>query len=114
MKILITGITGFVGASLVHYFLENKRVSIFGHSRDMRKAEEKFADYKIEFISELTTESIDKFKIDSIIHLAGIAHDLSGKYKHHDYKLVNFERTKELYEEFVKSKAKSFVFVSSI
>ena len=114
MKILITGITGFVGKSLVHYFHENKRVSIFGHSRDIRKAEEKFADYKIEFISELTTESIDKFNIDCIIHLAGIAHDLSGKYKQQDYQLVNFERTKELYEDFVRSKAKSFVFVSSI
>ncbi len=113
-KVLITGITGFLGASLVHFFHENKGVRIVGHSRDIEKAKAKFADYEIDFIDNLSAEKIDKNNIDSIIHLAGIAHDLSGKYRPHDYQRVNHEKTIELYEKFVKSKANSFVFVSSV
>ena len=113
-RILITGVTGFVGTSLVHYFKGNEAVSIVGYSRDVQKAKEKFADYDIHFIAQLTAETIDENNIDTIIHLAGIAHDLSDKFKRQDYQHVNYQLTKELHEEFVKSKANSFVFLSSI
>jgi nucleoside-diphosphate-sugar epimerase len=113
-RILITGVTGFVGTSLVHYFHENKGVSIYGHSRDIQKAKTKFAAYKIEFLEELTVKAFDENNIDIIIHLAGIAHDLSGKFQENDYQHVNYTNTKELHEVFVNSKVSTFVFISSI
>ena len=113
-RILITGITGFIGASLVRYFYENKEVRIVGYSRDIEKAKAKFADYEIDFIDTLSAEAIDENSIDAILHLAGIAHDLSGKYAPQDYKRANYEGTIELYEKFAQSKADTFVFVSSI
>lgn len=113
-RVLITGITGFIGTSLVRYFHGNKEVLILGHSRDIKQAKAKFSEYNIDFIVDLSAETIDKNHIDSIIHLAGIAHDLSGNYTPQDYERVNCEKTKYLYDEFVKSSADSFVFVSSI
>lgn len=113
-RVLITGITGFLGASLLRYFHGNNRISIFGHSRDNKQAKAKFTRYKIDFITDLSAETIDAYHINSIIHLAGIAHDLSGNYTQRDYQRINYEKTIELYEEFVKSSADSFVFVSSI
>ncbi len=113
-RVLITGITGFLGTSLVHYLHGNKGISVVGHSRDMLNGKEKFDAYNIDFIDELSTEALDENDIDAIIHLAGIAHDLSGKFKKKDYQQVNYHNTKKLHEEFANSKARSFVFLSSI
>ncbi len=111
-RILITGITGFVGTSLVNYFWHHKDVEIFGHSRDIVKAKSQLPN--TEFVEELTPDAIDENKIDCIIHLAGIAHDLSGNYKKEDYQRVNYEGTKKIFDAFTSSPASTFVLVSSI
>lgn len=111
-RILITGITGFVGANLAHYFNDAEDIQIFGYSRDSESVKANFNN--IEFIPELTARIFDRYFIDTIIHLAGIAHDLSGNYKKEDYYKVNYEWTAKIYDEFLKSKTNNFVFVSSI
>ena len=51
---------------------------------------------------------------DVFIHLAGIAHDVKGKYTYEDYLSTNYKLTKDLYDIFLKSNAKIFIFFSSI
>ena len=114
MKILITGITGFVGSGLVNYLSTQKGIEIVGHSRHNNIAKKKFNNYPIEFIETYSAKTIDELGIDCIIHLAGIAHDLSNKFKPEDYYKVNFEGTKTIFQEFIKSTAKKFIFLSSI
>jgi len=52
--------------------------------------------------------------INSIIHLAGKAHDLKKTSNPNEYYQINFELTKKLYDAFLKSDAKSFIFISSV
>lgn len=111
-RILITGITGFVGTSLVSYFQNNENVQILGHARDISKARLHLPDTAL--VDELSAKSIDDHKIDVIVHLAGIAHDLSGNYKKEDYHRVNYEGTKLWFDAFAASQASTFVFISSI
>ena len=94
MKILITGVTGFVGQNLVR-FLDNK--------------------FAIDGISVRYTADQD-FEIDSdvVIHLAGKAHDLKKTSAPKDYYDANFELTKSLYKSFLASKAKKFIYLSSV
>ncbi|MCG8309336.1 MAG: NAD-dependent epimerase/dehydratase family protein [Cytophagales bacterium] len=111
-RILITGISGFVGTNLVDYFKSSLDIQLIGHSRDIEKARSRFVD--VEFIPELSADNFNRYHVDTIIHLAGIAHDLSGSYQKEDYHRVNFRQTVELYDEFLLSNADRFVFISSI
>lgn len=111
-RILITGITGFVGSNLVEYLQGNEDIQIFGYSRDNKGAKERFEN--IEFLSDLSAIVLDRYFINTIIHLAGIAHDLSGNYSKSDYENVNHKWTVDIYDQFLKSKVDKFVFVSSI
>jgi nucleoside-diphosphate-sugar epimerase len=113
-RILITGVTGFVGSNLVKYFSQFNDYSLFGHSRNNEKAKQQFRSDKLEVAVEYSASILDQLKIDYVIHLAGIAHDLSNQYKPDDYYTVNYEGTKSAYDEFLKSKASKFIFVSSI
>jgi len=113
-RILITGVTGFVGSNLVKYFSQLKDYSVIGHSRDVKKAKEQFHSYQLEIIPDYSSSILNELKIDYVIHLAGIAHDLSNQYKPEDYYRVNFEGTKLVYDEFLQSNASKFIFVSSI
>lgn len=51
---------------------------------------------------------------NTIIHLAGKAHDLKKVSQPKDYYEANFELTKQLYDAFLKSEAKKFIFISSV
>ena len=54
---------------------------------------------------------------DTVIHLAGLAHDVKksdGRWSKEDYFKVNTELTKKIYDRFLESKAKKFIFFSSI
>ncbi len=57
---------------------------------------------------------MDDAGIDSVIHLAGIAHDLKGKYTAVDYQAANVDHAKSVFDAFRESGATRFIFFSSI
>ena len=114
MRVFITGISGFIGSGLVEYLKHEKGISIFGHSRDFEKTSQKFKGSRVTLVPTYSAQIFDELGIDSVIHLAGIAHDLSNKYKQEDYHKVNFEGTVAIFDAFAKSSASKFIFLSSI
>jgi nucleoside-diphosphate-sugar epimerase len=55
-----------------------------------------------------------EFEYDALIHLAGKAHDLKNTTEEEEYFKVNYELTKQLYDTFLQSNAKTFVFMSTV
>lgn len=94
MKIIITGITGFVGRNLQNYL--NTKYDIAPLS----------VRYKREQIFDLDAQVV--------IHLAGKAHDLKNCAVPQDYYEANFELTKQLFDSFLKSKSQVFIFLSTV
>ena len=113
-RILITGVTGFVGTNLVRYLHTNENIKILGYSRNIQVAKTKFTSYHLDFIEDISSEILDNYNVDTIIHLAGIAHDLSGTHNKEHYHEVNHRNTTELYNEFLKSATNAFIFISSV
>jgi nucleoside-diphosphate-sugar epimerase len=105
LNILITGLYGFVGTNLVSAY-KNKH-EIFGIDIISPKIEGVFNTY--------TWEELDKIpEIDIIIHLAGKAHDTKNQTNTDAYFDINTGLTKKIYNWFLKSNAKKFVFFSSV
>ena len=101
--VLITGINGFVGSNLRSY-LYNKNKKILGISRNPSDDEFSYTNINKNFLNN----------ISCFIHLAGKAHDLKNKYEDKDYYRVNTELTKNVFDKFLKSKCKVFIFMSSV
>ena len=112
--VFLTGISGFIGTNLVRYLHTHEHIRLIGHSRDRVSTTAKFKDFKLELVADVNAETLDRMGVDCVIHLAGIAHDLSNKYTPQDYYTVNSEGTKSIFEEFLKSNAKKFIFLSSV
>ena len=108
MKILITGVHGFVGTNLVKALADKNTI------------------YGLDIVSPLkegvyTTfswDDLDKEEcvpdVDAIIHLAGKAHDTKNQSAADVYFKVNTDLTKRIYDYFLQSKAKKFIFFSSV
>ena len=114
MKVFLTGISGFIGSGLVAYLQPDEGISIFGHGRDFDKVTQKFKDSRVTLVPTYSAQIFDELGIDCVVHLAGIAHDLSNKYNQEDYNKVNFEGTVSVFEKFANSRAGKFIFLSSI
>ena len=109
-RVLITGVSGFIGRNLLAYLQSFPEViEVIGHSRKFNRD-----DLAVPFVSEISKKTINENNIDVIVHLAGIAHDLSGAYQEEDYYQVNYRATVSCFDEFVKSNAHNFIFISSI
>lgn len=113
-NVLITGVTGFLGQAIVSAYHARPDVKLFGHSRDVVKARAIFANLRIRIVDDAPGSILRDLKIDTVIHLAGIAHDLSNRYVSEDYFVVNDRATCSLYDSFLTSPAARFIFLSSI
>jgi nucleoside-diphosphate-sugar epimerase len=94
-KIVLTGGTGFVGKNLINSFQKDKCYEM-GIIDFRKNLPEKLAPF------------------DSLIHLAGKAHDLKKNAKSEEYFEVNYEKTKVLYDLFLESEGKDFIYFSSV
>lgn len=96
MQIIISGSTGFIGQNLVAYLSSQGENCIALSLRD--------------------DDWIKRFSYNSsaVIHLAGKAHDTSNSSDSDEYFTVNRDLTIEVFEHFIKSDAKIFVYFSSV
>jgi len=99
-NILITGASGFVGKNLVKYLSE---FNIIQFSRIYG------LDYNL-----ITEEYLNKNEVDTIIHLAGKAHDLKKNSKDDDYFKINTDLTIKIFDSFLNSNGKQFIYLSSV
>jgi len=107
MNILITGAYGFVGNNLSNRLKENHTLWALDVSKEI--SDEYSFHY---FWNELDTLPWDK--INTVIHLAGKAHDTKNKSNAQDYFDVNTKLTQKIFDYFLKSKANQFIFFSSV
>ena len=110
MRILITGIHGFVGSNLVKAL--SKRHTLYG--LDIVRPEKVGVRYTFRW-DDLNKENMIP-EVDAIIHLAGKAHDVKtdGNGQMAEYMAINCGLTQRIYDYFQKSKARKFIFFSSI
>lgn len=105
MRILITGINGFVGTNFTNAWKGNH--SLFGldiHQPDKEGAERTF-----------NWDEMGKVPpVDAIVHLAGKAHDTKNQSEAKSYFDINTGLTQRIFDYFLQSDAKTFVFFSSV
>ena len=107
MKILITGIHGFVAGNLVKALGQSNEI----YCLDI------VAPEKEGVVKTFSWDDLDENKIpqvDAVIHLAGKAHDLKKTSGPEVYFKVNTGLTQKMYDWFLKSSAGKFIFFSSV
>ena len=106
MRILITGVHGFVGGNLVAYLAPKNEI----YGLDII-ASEKEGVVKTYSWDDLDADRVPK--VDAIIHLAGKAHDTKNQTEAEVYFKVNTGLTQKIYDYFLKSSATKFIFFST-
>lgn len=101
-RVLITGSSGFIGVNLIKY-LNEKLLKIIPFSRANG------LDYNL-----INYKYLNKEKVNTIVHLAGKAHDLKNLSSEQDYFNANTQLTISIFDAFLKSNASTFIFFSSV
>lgn len=105
MRILITGIQGFVGSNITKKLKLNH--SVFGLTHTSPQKEESLKTFTWNELENIPP-------LDVIIHLAGKAHDTKNTSQANEYFEINVGLTKTIFEYFLKSDAKKFIYFSSV
>jgi nucleoside-diphosphate-sugar epimerase len=95
--IALTGSTGFVGKNL-SFYLKNCKMALENISRQSLSE----SNFRL------------SGKVDTVVHLAGKAHDLKNTSSKDEYYEVNTELTKKIFDLFLKSNASVFITLSSV
>lgn len=107
MNILITGIHGFVGSNLVTSLKNHNQI----YGLDI------VAPGKEGIIKTFSWQNFDNGllpEVEAIIHLAGKAHDTKNTTEEQAYYDINVGLTKTIFEKFLASNSKTFVYFSSV
>lgn len=107
MKILITGIHGFVGSNLVKKLSVSHKI----YGLDIIALEKRGI---IETYSWKDLDGEVVAEVDIIIHLAGKAHDTKNLAAAQLYFDINTGLTQKIFDYFLQSSAKKFIFFSSV
>lgn len=107
MRILITGIHGFVGSNLVNSLKGENTIFGLDIVSPQKDGVEKTYSWK-----DLDNGTVPE--VDAIIHLAGKAHDTKKQTDANVYFAVNTELTKKIYDYYCSSTAQKFIFFSSV
>jgi nucleoside-diphosphate-sugar epimerase len=105
MKILITGINGFVGTNFTNSWSKNH--TLFG--LDIKQPEKEGVE-RIFGWGELGKVP----PVDAMVHLAGKAHDTKNRSEAQVYFDVNTGLTQKIFDFFLQSDAWTFIFFSSV
>lgn len=106
MKLLITGVHGFVGSNLVEYLKNDHQI----YGLDI------VAPQKDGVVGTYSWDDLDNGKVpqvDAVIHLAGKAHDTKNQAASDIYFTVNTGLTQKVFDWFMLSGAGKFVFFST-
>jgi nucleoside-diphosphate-sugar epimerase len=109
MNILITGGFGLIGRNLVSELSKNNNLNIFLLSRNIKSnyAARNIVTIDHNLLEQIPVEKIPK-DINTVIHLAAIAHKTSS-----EIKAINCLMTKNITDAFINKKVK-FIFFSSV
>ncbi|OPZ02923.1 MAG: GDP-6-deoxy-D-mannose reductase [Bacteroidetes bacterium ADurb.BinA395] len=105
MKILITGINGFVGSNLTKEW--KGRHTLYGVDINQIPKEGVSKIFLWKELKEIPS-------VDVIVHLAGKAHDTKNESEAPEYFAVNTELTQKIFDYFLESDAEKFIFFSSV
>ena len=112
MNILISGICGFVGTNLIKVL--KKVHTLYG--LDIIDVEKQMDIKRFSWTefepSAFPLQTLPKF--DVIIHLAGKAHDTKNQSAAQSYFDINTGLTQKIFDFFLESSAKKFIFFSSV
>lgn len=108
MKLLISGASGFVGSNLIDYLISSDvQIDVLDLGQGVSKNVMRSYNWN-------NIEVIPFGHYNSIIHLAGKAHDTRNTYGREEYFDINFGLTKKIFNKFLDSEAESFIFFSSV
>jgi nucleoside-diphosphate-sugar epimerase len=110
MNVLISGTHGFVGSNLI--LLLKEQYNLYG--LDIISPDNIGIIKTFSWDDIGTTPIYNLPTFDVIIHLAGKAHDTKKQSKVEEYFAINTELTKKIFDFFLESSAKKFIFFSSV
>lgn len=105
MKVLITGINGFVGTNFTNCWSINH--TLYGldiHQPDKEVVERIFGWDELGKVPP----------VNAIVHLAGKAHDTKNQSEAKSYFDINTGLTQSIFDYFLQSEARTFIFFSSV
>ena len=108
-KILVTGSYGFVGSNIAKHFSEYENINT--------TALDVIEGGKNLYHSYVSWENLDQINwnsLDTIIHLAGKAHDTNNSSDPQSYFEINYGLTKIVFDKYLQSDAKKFIYFSSV
>lgn len=112
MNILITGIHGFVGSNLINALKEIHTLYGLDIIAPEKEGVVKTISWKDIDPEAFPMRNLPQF--DAIIHLAGKAHDTKNQSAAEVYFDINTGLTQKIFDFFLESTAKKFIFFSSV